>query len=66
VNAGPVRLLLARRDAPAQVFKSENSNPKSENNNQTQISQILADPLIEAEFFANVHLSLREICEICV
>jgi len=48
------------------LFKSEISNLKSENNNQTQISQIIADSLIETEFFANVRLSLREICEICV
>jgi hypothetical protein len=54
----------ARRAGP--LFKSENSNPKSENNNQTQISQIIADYLIEAEFLANVRPSVREICGICV
>jgi len=41
-------------------------NPKSEHDSQTQISQIIADSLIEAKFFANVRLSLHEICEICV
>jgi hypothetical protein len=64
-DAGPVRLLLGG-ETHRPLFKSEIRNPKSERDNQTQISRIIADSLIEAEVFANVRLSLREICGIYV